>query len=69
GYHNRESLGGNLFLFRAGNPADLSKKLIQVLSSPELAATVTKRQLEYARRENWSLAATRTLRNYEKTLR
>lgn len=69
GYHNRESLGGNLFLFRAGDPEDLSKKLIEVLSSPELTVTASKRQLEYARRETWDLAATRTLRNYEKTLR
>ncbi|MFW9799924.1 MAG: glycosyltransferase [Candidatus Thorarchaeota archaeon] len=69
GYHNRESLGGNLFLFRAGDPNDLSKKLIEVLSSPELRTTISKKQLEYVRRETWNLAAMRTLRNYKKTLR
>ena len=68
GFHNAESLDGNLFLFRSGDSVALAKKLTEVLDSPEAMSAVSQKQIEYARRENWSLAAKRTIRYYLRTL-
>jgi glycosyltransferase involved in cell wall biosynthesis len=68
GFHNRESLGGNLILFRAGDSEHLAMKLAKVLSSPELRKKLSELQRAYAHRETWDLAVERTLRNYQKTL-
>jgi len=68
GFHNRESLGGNLILFRAEDPEHLALKLSKALSNPELRENLSQLQRAYAQRETWDLAAERTLRNYQKTL-
>jgi glycosyltransferase involved in cell wall biosynthesis len=68
GFHNRESLGGNLTLFRAGDSEHLAKRLATALSSPELRKNLSQLQREYVQRETWDLAVERTLRNYQKTL-
>ncbi|MFX1369499.1 MAG: glycosyltransferase [Promethearchaeota archaeon] len=68
GYHNRDSLGGNLFLFKPGSVSDLARKLEKILTKPEETKEVQKRQIEYTQRENWKLAGQRTIRWYLKTL-
>jgi glycosyltransferase involved in cell wall biosynthesis len=68
GYHNRDSLGGNLFLFQPGSVHDLAMKLQDILAHPEKAKEVQRKQKEYAQREDWKLAGVRTLRWYQKTL-
>ncbi|MFX1263561.1 MAG: glycosyltransferase, partial [Promethearchaeota archaeon] len=69
GLHNRESLGGNILLFKSGNTDSLADTLIGMLSKPSAMAAISQKQIQYAKRENWSLAAARTIRHYHKTLR
>lgn len=69
GYHNRDSVGGNLFLFKAGDVDDLAKKLIEVLENPEEAQRMSQDQVAYARRETWELAGRRTLSHYYRTMK
>jgi glycosyltransferase involved in cell wall biosynthesis len=68
GYHNRDTVGGNLFLFKAGNAEDLAQKLEVILANPELAHKMSRGQVEYARGEGWNVAGERTLSYYKKTL-
>ncbi len=68
GYHNRDSLGGNLFLFKPGSVSDLARKLESILAKPEEVKEIKKRQIEYALREDWKSAGRRTIRWYLKTL-
>ncbi|MHA2302851.1 MAG: glycosyltransferase [Candidatus Thorarchaeota archaeon] len=69
GFHNRESLGGNLFLFKSGDPNSLVRTLTDVLIDPNALDEIIQRQIQYAKQETWSLAAKRTVRHYRKTLR
>lgn len=64
GFHMGESLGGNLVLFKTEDSNDLARNLEQVLANKTLAEGLSKNQVEYAQRENWDLAARRTLANY-----
>jgi glycosyltransferase involved in cell wall biosynthesis len=68
GFHNKESLGGNLYLFKAGNSDSLSAKLKEVLEHPSALNEISRKQIQYARKENWKMAAKRTLHNYRKTI-
>ncbi|NHI82937.1 MAG: glycosyltransferase [Candidatus Thorarchaeota archaeon] len=69
GYHNRDSVGGNLFLFKAGSADDLSRKLTEILDNLEETRLVSRKQVEYTRKETWDLAGERTLSHYRKTLK
>jgi glycosyltransferase involved in cell wall biosynthesis len=69
GLHNRESLGGNILLFKSGDADALADTLIEILSKPSLMNDISQKQIQYAKKENWSLAAVRTIRHYHKTLR
>jgi len=68
GFHNRESLGGNLFLFKSGESESLARMLIDVLNQPSAMDDISRKQIQYARQEDWSLAARRTIQHYRKTL-
>ncbi len=68
GLHMRDTLGGNLVLFRGGDSDDLATTLIGLLRNPELRERIGRRISEYASTETWELAGKRTLRNYAQTL-
>jgi glycosyltransferase involved in cell wall biosynthesis len=68
GFHTKESLGGNLFLFKAGDADSLAAKLIDVLNRPGALNDISRKQIQYAKQEDWSLAARRTIHHYGKTL-
>ncbi|MEM2142383.1 MAG: glycosyltransferase [Candidatus Thorarchaeota archaeon] len=68
GYHMREALGGNLVLFRAGDPRDLADKLLYVLCDTDRAKSIGERIASYARRQDWRTAAVRTLGHYRSVL-
>ncbi|MHA2021803.1 MAG: glycosyltransferase, partial [Candidatus Thorarchaeota archaeon] len=68
GFHNRESLGGNLYLFKSRDSNSLAKTLIEILNEPSAMDDISRRQIQYAKQEDWSLAARRTIRHYRKTL-
>jgi glycosyltransferase involved in cell wall biosynthesis len=68
GFHNKESLGGNILLFESGDSNSLAKTLIDALSQPSPMDDISRRQIQYAKQEDWSLAAIRTIRHYQKTL-
>lgn len=68
GYHNRESLGGHLFLFKSGDSNSLARTLIDILNEPSAMNDISRKQIQYAKQEDWSLAAKRTIRHYGKTL-
>jgi glycosyltransferase involved in cell wall biosynthesis len=68
GFHNRESLGGNLFLFKSADPKSLAETLMDALSHPSAMEEISRKQIQFAKRENWSLATIRTVRHYRKTL-
>ena len=65
----RESLGGNLVLFRQGDAHDLAVVLTDLLMSPDRRREVGNRLREYARQEGIDQAVKRTLRYYRQTLR
>ena len=69
GHHMRECLGGNLVLFKAGDPKDLAVRLEQVLSDSSLAESIGQRLQQYAATETWEVAVERTLANYQSTLK
>ncbi len=68
GLHMKESIGGNLILFKAGNSRDLAEKIVQTLTNTAETGKICARQVEYAKKESWRLAARRTLEYYRKTL-
>jgi len=69
GHHMRECLGGNLVLFKAGDPKDLAVRLEQVLSDSSLAESIGQRLQQYAATETWEVGVERTLANYRSTLK
>ena len=68
GLHMRESIGGNLVLFKSEDSQDLAAKIIEVLTAREKARKIGERQARYAEKESWNLAANRTLEYYRTTL-
>jgi glycosyltransferase involved in cell wall biosynthesis len=68
GFHNRESLGGNLVLFKSGNSDSLAQTLIDLLNQPDVLDDIGQKQVQYAKHENWRLAVDRTIRNYQRTM-
>jgi glycosyltransferase involved in cell wall biosynthesis len=68
GFHNRESLGGNLFLFKPSDSSSLAQTLINVLNEPNVLDDISRKQIEFARHEDWKLAVKRTIHHYHKTL-
>ncbi|MHA2353656.1 MAG: glycosyltransferase [Candidatus Thorarchaeota archaeon] len=68
GFHNKESLGGSLFLFKSGDSTSLATTLTEILNTPGVLEDISRKQIEYAKREDWTLAARRTIRHYQKTL-
>jgi len=69
GYHMRESIGGNVLLFKAGDSKSLAKRLEEVLSDDSLAARLGKNQVSYAEKETWGRAASRTVDYYKRVLK
>jgi glycosyltransferase involved in cell wall biosynthesis len=69
GYHLKETLGGNIVLFRRGDSVDLARKISELLTNPDLAHRIREAQVEYAEAENWEVAAKRTVRNYLATVK
>ncbi len=69
GYHMRESIGGNVLLFKAGDSKSLAKRLENILSDDNLATRLGQSQVSYAQRETWRRAANRTVEYYERVLK
>ncbi len=65
GYHMRESIGGNVVLFKSGDPESLVEKLRDILTDTDLAHHFGHEEKEYAKRETWELAAKRTMSYYQ----
>jgi len=65
GYHMRESIGGNVALFKPGDPGSLAEKLRDILTDTDLAHHLGHEEKEYAKRETWELAAKRTMSYYQ----
>jgi len=68
GHHAKESIGGNAVVFRHGDFADLASKVVQILTDAQLAERIREKQMAYARKETWELAAKRTLRIYQRVM-
>ena len=67
-FHMKETIGGNLILFKDGDSSDLARKIIQILHNPKGTNALVEKQMEYVKNETWDLAARRTARNYQITL-
>ncbi len=68
GYHMKEAIGGSLALFRSRSSQSLAHVLDDVLSSKSRRLAMGETNREYANRENWQLAAKRTLDYYRLVL-
>jgi glycosyltransferase involved in cell wall biosynthesis len=68
GLHMRDTLGGNLLLFKRGNSDSLARILVYLLQSPDRREQIGDRVRAYAADETWEVAAERTLKNYSDTL-
>jgi glycosyltransferase involved in cell wall biosynthesis len=68
GYHMAETLNGNLTVFQPKDPNNLAEILVRILTDKELANKMGRIQKDFARKENWALAADRTIKNYQSTL-
>lgn len=68
GLHMKESLGGGLILFEAGNQKDMADKLAVVLGDSNSATRIGDNLRQYARSETWVVAVRRTVTNYQTTL-
>ncbi len=69
GLHAREALGGNVILFRNGDHEALAERLVMLLDDPNKARALGNNIRNYALREGWNVAASRTWTNYINTLR
>ena len=69
GYHMRESIGGNVLLFKAGDSKSLAKRLQDILADDNLATILGQSQVSYAKKENWRNAANRTVEYYKRVLK
>jgi len=69
GYHMRESIGGNVLLFKAGDSKSLAKRLEGILSDDSLATRLGQSQVLYAQKETWRRAASRTVEYYKQVLK
>ena len=69
GYHMRESIGGNVLLFKVGDSKSLAKRLEEILRNDNLATKLGQSQVSYAQKETWRLAASRTVEYYRKVLK
>ena len=69
GYHMRESIGGNILLFKTGDSKSLAKKLEEILSDDSLATRLGQSQVSYAKKETWRRAASRTVEYYKRVLK
>jgi len=65
GYHMRESIGGNVALFKPSDPESLAENLRDILTDTDLAHHLGHEEKEYAKRETWELAAKRTMSYYQ----
>lgn len=69
GYHMRESIGGNVLLFKAGDSKSLAKRLEEILSDDSLATRLGQSQVSYAQKETWRRASSRTVEYYKRALK
>ena len=69
GYHMRESIGGNVLLFKSGDSKSLAKRLEEILSDDILATRLSQSQVAYAQKETWRRAASRTVEYYKRALK
>ena len=69
GYHLRESIGGNVLLFKTSDSKSLAKRLEEILSDDNLATRLGQSQVSYAKKENWRRAANRTVEYYKRALK
>jgi glycosyltransferase involved in cell wall biosynthesis len=65
GYHMRESVGGNVLLFKAGDSKSLAKRLEEILLDDNLATRLGQSQVLYAQKETWH----RTVEYYKRALK
>ncbi len=68
GLHMRETLGGNIVLFKNHDPADLARKVTELLDDPDRCSEIGRALHAYSERETWVVAAERTIENYRVTL-
>jgi len=68
-YHLRESIGGNVLLFKTGDSKSLAKRLEEILSDDNLATRLGQSQVSYAQRETWRRAANKTVEYYKRVLK
>jgi glycosyltransferase involved in cell wall biosynthesis len=69
GYHMRESIDGNVLLFKTGDSKSLAKRLVEILRNDNLVTRLGQSQVSYAQRETWRLAANRTVEYYKRVLK
>ena len=69
GYHMRESIDGNVLLFKRGDSKSLAKKLEEILSDDSLVTRLSQSQVSFAQKETWRRAANRTLEYYKRALK
>jgi len=69
GYHMRESIDGNVLLFKKGDWKSLAKRLDEILSDDILTTRLGQSQISYAKKESWGHAASRTVGHYMKILK
>ncbi|MBD3405007.1 MAG: glycosyltransferase [Candidatus Lokiarchaeota archaeon] len=69
GLHNRESLGGEVIVYKPDNPKDLSEKIEMLLRDQKLVQKISKSQIAYTKKQSWIEGAKQTLENYRTTLK
>ncbi|MHA1907859.1 MAG: glycosyltransferase [Candidatus Thorarchaeota archaeon] len=69
GYHMRETLGGNILIFKSQDVEDLADVLSGLLSDEEKQREVSMKQREYASIETWEVAGKRTIQTYLETMK
>lgn len=68
GYHMKETLDGALALFAHKSATSLAQVLCDVLDDKERMDDMSQRNVAYSKRENWQLAARRTVEFYQRMI-
>ena len=69
GYHMKETLGGNILVFKSQDVDDLAAVLSRLLIDEEEQREYSRKQKEYASTETWELAGKRTIQIYIETMK
>jgi glycosyltransferase involved in cell wall biosynthesis len=64
GHHMKETLGGNILIFRNQDVENLASVLHEIITDDRKQLACSRRQIDYASKETWQMAGRRTIRNY-----